>query len=248
MEKKNIRIGTSGWSYEHWFGRFYPRDMAKNKAFEYYQTQFDTVELNVTFYRLVSEKTFKSWADKTTDFVFAVKGSRYLTHIKRLKNYEESLDRFLKPLSALGDKTGPILFQLPANYQKDLAILELFIEGLPNYLRFAFEFRHKSWFHDDIYTVLKDNNTALVLSNSPFFPYEEQITADFAYIRWHGPSQLYGGNYSDKDLSRWSEKILSWADHGIDVFGYFNNDYNAFAPHNALKLKEFIAGRSQKAA
>lgn len=240
-----IRIGTSGWSYEHWFSKFYPSGLAKSKAFEYYQSKFDTVELNVSFYRLVPRKTYEKWHRQVNkDFLFAVKGSRYITHVKRLKNYIQPLERFIDTVRGLENNIGPILFQLPANYQKDLSVLELFIEGLPKAFRYAFEFRHQSWLSDDVYTVLKENNIAFVISHSPYFPYDEALTADLVYIRLHGPGGLYATNYSDEQLKNWSDKIVAWH-QGRDVFAYFNNDANAYAPKNALKLKELVNMRGR---
>jgi len=236
-----IRIGTSGWSYEHWFSNFYPESLPKKKAFEYYQSQFDTVELNVSFYRLVPKKTYENWHETVNeDFLFAVKGSRYITHIKRLKDFEASLDKFFQTVEGLSGNLGPVLFQLPSNYHKNIAILELFIGGLPKDRRYAFEFRHKSWLEADTYSLLKENNIALAISHSRQFPYSEELTADFVYLRLHGPGALYAGNYSDEELKQFAAKISGWAAGGRDVFAYFNNDAYAYAPKNALKLKELI--------
>jgi len=236
-----IRIGTSGWSYDHWFSDFYPKSLPKKKAFEYYQSRFDTVELNVSFYRLVPEKTYEAWHQKVKpDFLFAVKGSRYITHIKRLKDFEASLDRFFQTINGLAGNLGPVLFQLPANYHKNTVVLKIFIEGLPKHKRYAFEFRHKSWFEADTYSLLRENNIALAISHSPRFPYSEELTADFVYLRLHGPGALYAGNYSDGELKEFASKISGWAAGGHDVFAYFNNDAHAYAPKNALKLLELI--------
>lgn len=236
-----IRIGTSGWSYKHWFSRFYPEDIPKKNAFDYYQRKFDTVELNVSFYRLVPRKTYEKWHSSVNEnFLFAVKGSRYITHVIRLKNYEDALARFTQTLEGLENNVGPILFQLPANYHKDIAVLEIFLEGLPKKYRYAFEFRHESWLDDDVYTILKENNISFVISDSPYFPGDEVTTSDLVYIRFHGPGRLYGTNYSDKQLEAWAEKIIRWASQEKDVFAYFNNDYKAYAPKNALQLKELI--------
>ncbi len=235
-----IRVGTSGFSYKHWFGPFYPADLAKNKAFEYYKTQLDTVELNVSFYRLVSPSTYEKWHNLVNkDFLFAVKASRFVTHVKHLKDFE-SFKRFLKTIEPLQNNLGPILIQLPAIYKKDIGTLKHFIESLPVSNRYAFEFRNQSWFSDEVYQVLSDNNVALVLSQSPNYPYAEVITADFTYIRFHGPSELYGGSYSSQKLQQWARKIVAWNEEDIDVFAYFNNDAQAFAPKNALALKQLI--------
>jgi uncharacterized protein YecE (DUF72 family) len=236
-----IRIGTSGFSYDHWFLRFYPKGLPKRKTLEYYQSKFDTVELNVSFYRLVPEKTYQSWHKQANPkFLFAVKGSRYITHIKRLKDFQQPLERFLETTKNLENNLGPILFQLPSNYKKDTAILEIFLEALPSNFRYAIEFRHKSWFDEEVFSILKDNNIALVFSHSSYFPYKEEITAGFIYLRLHGPGALYAGNYEDAELIRWAEKIINWEVSGRDVFVYFNNDAQAFAPKNALKLKELV--------
>ncbi|RJQ33248.1 MAG: DUF72 domain-containing protein [Actinobacteria bacterium] len=235
-----VYIGTSGWSYPHWFNTFYPDNLAKNKAFQYYQEHFETVELNVTFYRLVHKKTFEGWNKNTSDnFVFAIKASRYITHNKRLIDPDKPLNRLFDNLSVLGEKAGPVLWQLPSNFHKDLNRLEVFLKALPKNYRHAFEFRHPSWFSDDTYKLLRNINAALVFADSPRWPLEHEITADFLYIRFHGGKELYGSNYSGKELGAWAKKIKKWSAK-YSIYSYFNNDYNAYAPKNALYLKELL--------
>lgn len=235
-------IGTSGWSYDHWFnGVFYPRNIAKSKAFNYYQTKFNTVELNVTFYRLLPVSTFEGWFNKTRDdFTFAVKGSRYITQNKKLSNAEQPLERFFERAEKLQNKAGPVLWQLAPNFKKNTERLTQFINLLPKDYRHAFEFRHESWFDDEIYDLISNNNAALVMADSPQWPLVEEVTADFIYARFHGGKILYGSQYSKQELNEWAEKLKSWHSKGMDIYAYFNNDYKGFAPKNALELKHQI--------
>ncbi len=243
-----IKIGTSGWSYNHWFSKFYPRDLPKKQSFVYYQSVFDSVELNVSFYRLVPEQVYKGWQSKVSEnFVFAVKASRYITHVKRLKDFK-AFETFIGPVMALKPNLGPILFQLPANFNKDPERLAEFVKELPDDLSFVFEFRNSSWFDSEIYEILENKNISMAVSRSAFFPYKEQKTADFTYLRLHGPGKLYASNYTDEELGKWADKALKWDVSGQDVFMFFNNDFEAFAPLNVIKLKELIKKKIKKAA
>jgi uncharacterized protein YecE (DUF72 family) len=239
-------IGTSGWSYEHWFnGVFYPRKIAKSRAFNYYQTKFNTVELNVTYYRLLPVSTFEGWFKKTPeDFVFAAKGSRYITQNKKLANIDEPVERFFERADKLQNKAGPILWQFGHNFKKHTVRLEGFLSLLPKNYRHAFEFRHESWFDDEIYDLLRKNNAALVFADSLKWPLVEEVTADFIYIRFHGGKELYGSKYSKEELINWSVKFKKWHSQGLDIYAYFNNDYKGFAPKNALDLKSLVEGNS----
>ena len=243
-----IKIGTSGWSYNHWFFKFYPHDLPKKQSFSYYQSVFDSVELNVSFYRLVPESVYKGWQKKVSEnFLFAIKASRFITHVKRLKDFE-AIEKFIGPVLELKPNLGPILFQLPRNFKKDTEVLNDFIERLPNDLKYVFEFRDASWFDSETYDVLEANNIALAASRSTLFSYKEMLTADFVYVRLHGPGDQYASNYTDEELGKWADKALTWDQGGRDVYMFFNNDFEAFAPLNAIKIKELIKKKIKKAA
>jgi len=258
----SIFIGTSGYSYPHWIDNFYPKDLPQSKWLEHYSKFFNTVELNVTFYRLPQESAFKNWYKRTPkDFLFVVKGSRFITHIKKLKGVEDSVKLFIKDRAEiLKEKLGLILWQLPPNFKvaescKQSGIrleeFERFLKLLTPYrlshiAQFAFEFRNETWFNKEIYDLLKNYNCALVIADSPqlrslSFAGQAQypLTADFVYIRFHGGKILYGSEYSEKELKEWAYKIKKWS-RGKDVFVYFNNDFQGFAVKNALKLKKFL--------
>jgi uncharacterized protein YecE (DUF72 family) len=234
----NLYIGTSGFNYEHWSsGVFYPKGLPQSKWLEYYAKYFDTVELNVTFYRLPTEKTFESWYKKTPkNFHFAIKGSRFITHVKKLKDVKDSIRYQTENSAPLKEKLSVILWQLAPNFKTNPKRLEDFIQLLPKG-RHAFEFRHESWFCPEIYDILKENKAALVLADSPSWPYHEEITADFIYLRLHGGQSLYSSNYSDKELKAWADKIKKWLKKN-DIYIYFNNDARGFAIDNAKKLKD----------
>ncbi len=238
----NWYIGTSGWSYDEWKRRFYPEGhLSSSKHLPYYSTRFGTTEVNATFYRLMQDKTIQGWYDKTPDdFVFAIKLHQYMTHSKRLKmdkDAEERFDSFVNVLDILKHKAGPVLVQLPPQMKKDADRLRAFLENMPEY-RYAIEFRHESWFTDEVYDILKDFNAALVYSHSPKIFTEMKKTADFFYARLHGPAKIYTSKYSEarledmfKDISR-----LKGMDDA-DVFVYFNNSFEAYAAENALYFK-----------
>jgi len=243
MPKAKLFIGTSGFSYSHWEdGVFYPKDLPKTKELEYLSRKFNTVEINSSFYHLPSEKSFCSWKKRTPkDFIFSLKVSRYITHIKKLSNCQKEWRDFLKRALLLEKKLGPFLFQLPPSFKKDTERLKSFIELLEktaSSFRFVFEFRHPSWFSKDVYEVLKrGGNTALCFIDSPRWESEEVVTADFVYIRMHGSKSLYSSNYSQKELKSLAEKIRDYLKKGLDVYVYFNNDAFGFAPKNAFYLK-----------
>jgi uncharacterized protein YecE (DUF72 family) len=238
-------IGTSGWYYKHWHDSFYPQDVPKNKQLEYYATIFSTVEINATFYRLPSEKMVQGWHDKVPDdFVYAVKGSRLITHYKRLKDVDESVQVFFDRINGLAERLGPILWQLPPSMKKDLPRLVSFIKTLPKDVRHAVEFRHPSWMDDETMSLLKDYQIALVWLSSMLMPEDFTITSDFVYARFHG---LEGGaayDYQDDVLGPWSDRISDALDAGCDVYAYFNNDWNYRAPLNAQRLIELVGERT----
>jgi uncharacterized protein YecE (DUF72 family) len=242
-------VGTSGYNYGHWGGGvFYPPELPQREWLEYYARHFSTVELNVTFYRLPALPVFQGWKKRTpARFAFAVKGSRYITHIKRLKDCREPIMLFLKNASGLGRKLNVILWQLHPGMKCDSSRLENFCSMLKRSvrgrrIRHAFEFRHPSWFCDEVYGLLHSFNHALCIADSPIWPRVEAVTADWIYLRFHGGRALYGSNYSDGELGEWAAKARAWLAAGRAVFAYFNNDAHGFAVRNALRLRELIEG------
>jgi len=257
-----IFIGTSGWVYPDWIGKLYPFDLPQRKWLEYFGRHFATVEVNSTFYHLMKLETFENWVKAVPDdFVFAVKASRFITHIKRLKDCREPLKLMVRSFSGLGQKLGPILFQLPPRFRADGERLEsllstvyslqstltprLHSRSVPgnskahsgSEIRLAFEFRDQSWFDESIYQILRKYNAALVIAESGrYWPSEEVITADFVYIRFHGEGGSYASKYTDKDLKSWANRIKKWQKNGLDVYAYFNNDVGGFAVDNARTL------------
>jgi uncharacterized protein YecE (DUF72 family) len=239
-----IHIGTSGWHYDHWIGPFYPPDTRSADFFAYYARCFRTVEINNTFYRLPSREAVLAWRDASpSDFVFAAKGSRFITHMKKLKDPEVGLRRFLDRLSFLGEKLGPIVFQLPPRWRLNLERLEAFLKVLPASRQYAFEFRDESWFCSETLQVLAQHRAALCLFELGGHAAPIEVTADFTYIRLHGPGGPYQGNYSDKDLAVWAERMTDWRTHRISSYCYFDNDDRGYAPRNALRLARMIEER-----
>jgi len=235
-----VFVGTSGWVYPHWRGLFYPKDLPEREWLGFYAFQLDTVELNTSFYHLPKEKTFKGWYERTPDnFLFAVKGSRFITHMKKLNDCQEPLENLLRAAVNLKEKLGPIFFQFPPSFKADLKRLKEFIKLLPGEGRFAFEFRHPSWFTDEIYTALRSANCALIASDTPRYPYKEVQTTNFMYLRLHGHEQLYASRYSEKQLREYAKKIRNWRKEG-NVFVFFDNDFNANAVANAKELRKLL--------
>lgn len=236
-----LRVGTSGWHYEHWNEIFYPYDLKAKQRLEFYARHFDTVEINNSFYRLPSRDTFLTWARKTPhDFVFTVKASRFITHMKKLKQPEEPLSRFSSNSEGLGEKLGPILFQLPPRWKRNPTRLEEFLEVLPEGRRYAFEFRDETWLHGDIYQLLEEANCALCAASSPSFPEVRRATADFAFLRFHGGEDLYASKYSQDELSDWVTYARALLEEGRDVYAYFNNDAFAYAIDDAAFFREAV--------
>lgn len=243
---KNIYIGTSGYSYPHWKGIFYPESLPQSKWLKFYSQYFNTLELNVTFYRLLEEAVFSGWYKRTPkNFLFAVKGSRFITHIKKLNNTEDSVKIFMKRALLLKEKLGVVLWQFPRNFKFNKERLAKFLKTLSHVTnhfsqRHALEFRDESWFNEGVYELLKKYNTALVIADSKVWPKEEIITAGFTYIRFHGGRELYGSNYSDNELKSWALKIKKWQKKNLDIYTYFNNDACGYAIGNAKFLKNML--------
>ncbi len=241
MAKGTIHIGTSGFYYEHWRGLFYPNDLPKTRFFDYYVQHFSTVELNSTFYHLPRQKTTEHWMQKSPDdFLFSLKAYRGITHYKKLEEVDDELYRFLHLIKPMKPKLGSILFQLPPSLHYDLPRLESFFNILPRGYRYTIEFRHPSWLVEETYTLLKAFNVALCLNDYGKRTMEPVVTADFVYLRFHGPTGRYGGSYDDETLKEWAQKIVAWAQEGRDLLIYFNNDTQGYAVQNAFRLQEIV--------
>lgn len=245
--KGQVYVGTSGWEYPHWEGPFYPKEEKNHLA--YYSDRFGTVELNNSFYRLPRPEHFKRWADAVPeDFIFAVKASRYITHRKYLKNPQETTEKLFENMQSLGGKLGPVLFQLPPNWHANPGRLAGFLSALPGDFRYTFEFRHGDWFREEVYDLLKAYNVAFCIYEIKARQSPWLVTADFVYIRMHGPEKsAYTGQYSDGRLDELAGRIRGWADEGLDVYCYFDNDQMGYAVEDARRLLGRIpAGLSVK--
>ena len=243
-----IRLGCSGWNYEHWRnGVFYPAGLPTSRWLSYYAERFETVELNSSFYRLPTRRSAEHWAAETPDsFIFTVKVSRYLTHVVRLRDTRAHLARLLERIQPLAQssKLGPLLWQLPPTFRRDDQRLATMLGELPVTLRHAIEFRHPSWLEPPVLELLREHRVALVVGDRPNAPETRQPepTADFAYVRFHYGSAGRQGNYSQRELEDWAATIKSWA-ADRDVYGYFNNDWSGFAPKNAKVLNRLLDER-----
>ncbi len=244
MQQRGIRIGTSGWVYKEWAGNFYPKGWPKKDEFTFYARHFPTVEINATFYRLPTPKMVRGWHDRSPDgFIFAVKGSRYLTHLRRLRETGPGLKKYFRRLAPLGDRTGPILWQLPPNFHRqdeNVRRLERFLRRLPRKYRHAVEFRHPSWMNEETFTLLRRHHVACVWLSSLRMPADYTLTTDFVFLRFHG---LAGGayhDYTDDELRPWARQLVRAARRGIPAFVYFNNDLNTRAPLNARALMQLV--------
>ncbi|TML34813.1 MAG: DUF72 domain-containing protein [Actinobacteria bacterium] len=236
---KPVHIGCSGWNYRHWRETVYPKGVPASRWLEHYATMFDTVEVNSTFYRLASPDAVARWVEQTPPgFIFTLKASRYLTHIKRLAGLETGVKRFYEAIEPLvgTPKLGPLLWQLPENFRRDDERLAEALKSLPAG-RHCFEFRHESWFRPEVYELLRRHGAALVIGDHPERPFQtNEMTADWTFLRLHYGARGRGGNYSDAELDEWRRRIASWrAD--VEVYCYFNNDWEGFAVKNALWLK-----------
>jgi len=241
------RVGCSGWNYKAWRGPFYARELAAARWLAYYASHFDTVEINNTFYRLPERSTFASWHAQTpSGFLFAVKASRFLTHMKRLREPEEPLARLFSRASALGRRLGPVLYQLPGNFLIDVARLDAFLTALPRLsggrrIRHVMEFRHPSWYVAEVYHVLRTHGVALCLHDKHGSEVDGPMDGPFVYVRFHGTSGKYAGKYSAGALRRWAHRLAEQAHDGRQVFAYFNNDPDAAAVENAAMLRSALS-------
>ena len=246
MKKKQgkLYIGTSGWVYSHWQGIFYPKSLPSKNKLKYFSKHFKTTEINYSFYHLPRFSTYQNWHSQTPeDFLFSVKASRFITHIKRLKGVKTAWKTFLENTLHLKEKLGPILFQFPPSFKatkENIKRLEDFLRLITkNKLRYAFEFRHKTWYEKKVYKLLKKYRVALVIADSPRYPRADVITANFVYIRMHGSKVMFSSNYTKKELKDLSQTIRKWLKQRKDVFVYFNNDAYGYAIKNAKELLKF---------
>jgi uncharacterized protein YecE (DUF72 family) len=238
-----IFIGTSGWHYKHWLGVFYPAGTKGAQMFEFYARHFDTVEINNSFYRLPAAKTFDNWRESAPPgFCFAVKASRFTTHMKKLKDPQRSSEKFFLVAERLEKKLGPILFQLPPRWKLNLERLAEFLAALPEGNKYAFEFREDSWHVPEVFALLRKHGAAMCIHDFADMNVPQELTADFTYIRFHGPtSAKYWGSYSDDELKKWSRRIEGWRSQLSATYVYFNNDPEGAAVKNALTLKRMLA-------
>jgi len=236
--EESLFIGTSGWSYKHWKDKFYPQGVPQSKWLEYYTEHFNTVELNASFYRLPKCETVVNWYKRTpADFKFAVKGSRVITHLKKLKDCEEPLELFYQVFEPLKEKLALVLYQLPPSLRYDPEVLENFLEVVPGSVAHVFEFRHSSWFNEETYAILDRHGAYFCVSDYPAREAPRVCVGDLAYFRLHGFKKRYGGEYPEEHLMEVGNTMCEWVKAGKKVFAYFNNDAEGFAVKNAKELQ-----------
>ncbi len=247
-----VLIGTSGWNYFDWKGRFYPADLKPKEYLTHYAAQFQTTEVNYSFYHLPRPTTYENWAAQVPpDFIFAVKASRTITHIRRLRDAADLWREFLENALALGDRLGPILLQFPPSFKRDVELLADFFRESRRIRQFegqslAFEFRHDSWFVTEILELLRKHASAMVIAHSQRYPQASYApTAPFVYLRLHGPGALFASEYSEKDLCEWAARIRKWLEASRKVYVYFNNDFHGYAVKNARTLAALLQGTNQ---
>jgi uncharacterized protein YecE (DUF72 family) len=247
MGAGNLYVGTSGYNYSHWRERFYPPGLPSQAWLGFYAERFNTVELNVTFYRQPRPRTFEGWRLATpADFRFAVKGHRLITHLRRLRDVADAVAVFFKGAAVLEEKLAVVLWQLPPGLRADPGLLSAFCALLKENpvaarVRHAFEFRHRSWFAPATCDILTAGKFALCIADSPRWPRAEEVTADFVYLRFHGGERLYRSRYALDELAGWARKIRAWLEEGRDVYAYFNNDAEGHALANAGELRTLVA-------
>jgi uncharacterized protein YecE (DUF72 family) len=236
------RVGCSGWSYNHWRESFYPKGLPQSRWLEHYAGRFDTVELNATFYRLPTENAVRAWRERAPPgFRYAVKVSRFITHFRRLRDCEAPCQRYLDRIRLLGDRLGPLLHQLPPDFERDLPLLDAFIAFLPNELTHVFEFRNPSWWTDEVFDFLRARNATFCVYHMGNTETPVVATSGTFYMRFHGPEPAYAGGYSDDHLRDWAARIKSMK--GVsEAWLYFNNDVAGHAPRDAIRLRELLKG------
>jgi uncharacterized protein YecE (DUF72 family) len=237
-----VHVGCSGWVYKHWRGIFYPEGLPQRLWFQRYAEDFDTVEINASFYRLPLATTFEGWRDKAPPgFRYAVKVNRFITHLKKLNGVEEEVARFIALARPLGPALGPLLYQLPPSLHKDLPRLEAFLKLLPPDLEQVFEFRHKSWYDEEVLDMLDSHGVGFVSHDLKGIESPRWASGRTAYVRFHGAGGKYWGRYSDDALLRWTDWIAEQLELGRSVWCYFNNDIHGHALEDARTLKAMVA-------
>lgn len=228
-------VGTSGFQYAAWKGNFYPEDLPTSKMLPFYAERFSTTEINYTFHRIPSAKTIENWSQQTpAHFKFALKAPQKITHWSKLRDCADTLEYFCKIISGLGERLGPVLFQLPPTFKKDADVLSSFLRELPS-IRAAFEFRHDSWFDDEIFGILKSRNIALCVADTEAIATPKKITADYGYLR------LRRADYTDADVKRWSEFVSEQKSNWKDAFVYFKHEESGIGPKLAEQMIELLA-------
>lgn len=239
-----VRIGTSGWEYRHWRGDFYPNGLPKERWLEFYADRFDTVELNASFYRLPGADTFRRWGRRVpATFAFAVKASRYLTHVRRLREPEEPIARLRERARELGTHLGPYLYQLPPRWRPNVERLAEFLDAARSPMPQAIEFRDARWYEPAVLDLVAASGMALCLHDMAGSATPPRPIGPFAYVRFHGSGATYGGRYPDADIERWAERIAGWAGDGLRVWAFFNNDIGGHAVRDAARLREAVGRR-----
>jgi uncharacterized protein YecE (DUF72 family) len=234
-------IGTSGWHYKHWQGNFYPAGIKPAGYLTHYLRSFSSVEINNSFYRLPSAGTLADWKASVPDsFIFAVKASRFITHMKKLKDPQRSFGLFMDRVMVLGEKLGPVLFQLPPAWGFNEDRFRTFLEALPLTYRYTFEFRDPSWYNDRAYALLEKHRCAFCMYEIEYHHSPLLVTTDFVYVRLHGPEKKYDGSYSEEVLAQWAVRCAGWLAEGKSVYVYFDNDMHGYAPVDALRLQEML--------
>jgi uncharacterized protein YecE (DUF72 family) len=245
-----LLIGTSGWTYASWSGTFYPPSLPSRQYLEFYAKEFCTTEVNYSFYHLPRSSTYEKWVSQVPDdFVFALKASRFITHVKRLVAAEEAWATFVQHALALGSHLGPVLLQFPPSFRCNRTTLADFLRfaqraALASHpLRLAFEFRHDSWFGKEIYALLRQHDAALCIADSPRYPRHDRVTANFVYLRFHGRTELFASRYTEKELAEEAKEIKRYLRDGLDVYVYFNNDALGHAVQNAKALTCLVVNK-----
>ena len=241
MPRGRMHVGCSGWQYKHWRGDFYPADLPQSRWLEDYAARFDTVEINNSFYRLPERATFAAWARRVpAGFTFAVKASRFLTHMKKLKEPEEPIARLFSRMRGLGRRLGPVLYQLPPGWKVDRGRLADFLERLPRRVRHVVEFREPSWYAGDVLALMEQRGVALCLHDMTGSAPERARVGPFVYVRFHGATGKYGGGYPAPRLRGWAAWLNARREDGCDVYAYFNNDVGGHAPRDAAALRRLL--------
>jgi uncharacterized protein YecE (DUF72 family) len=246
VTSSSVHVGCSGWQYRHWRGDFYPAELPQARWLEYYASKFDTVEINNTFYRLPEAPTFTAWRQRVpARFIFAVKASRFLTHMKKLKDPAEPLERLFSRARNLGPSLGPVLYQLPPHWTLDLDRFQIFLRELPKRRRHVFEFRETSWYSEEVFALLEKHGATLCLHDMAGSATGKLAIGPFVYVRFHGTTK-YAGSYADETLNGWADWMAERVEKGCAIYAYFNNDTGGHAPRDAVRLRDALAKRIHK--